>query len=144
MICKQGLVTEILAGKAVVQLFKKPSSCSACTAGRGCGAGLLTRLWRVPDSLIIPAENLSRGQLVRISVSRRALNLRALLIFGLPVVALLLGGALGFWGLNPLWSLPADAGISLGMLMGLLPVALVLRNLSAPTVQCELMGSTDS
>jgi len=96
MIEQQGRVVRVEGGRAWVRVGST-SGCSACDAGRGCGAGLFGRLLKrrpVELSLSNP-DSLPVGQAVAVGVSE-AVFLR--LVFGLyawPLLAGLAGALAG-------------------------------------------------
>jgi sigma-E factor negative regulatory protein RseC len=94
---QQGRVDAVEGGMAWVRVGGR-SGCEACDAGRGCGAGVFARLLdsrearvRVPNSL-----HCAPGDPVLLGLPERTFLALVLRLYGLPLAAGLLGGALAF------------------------------------------------
>lgn len=97
MISQQGRVVAIVNGEAVVRVGGT-SGCAVCDAGRGCGAGIFGRLLR-KRSLEVRLPNrigACRGQAVQLGISEGKYLELVFRLYALPVIAGLLGAALGF------------------------------------------------
>ena len=101
-------VAEVLeSGDAQVRLrFLPTQSCSRCSTGRGCGAGVFSALFSSrPAEVDMPREmNLVPGQRVRVGISTQALLLSAGCAYGLPLIGFLAGALPAYWWIEPpLW-----------------------------------------
>ena len=98
------------------------AGCARCAAGQGCGSGTLGRL--IGDRLtrveVASEEPLRAGALVEIGIDERVLSLAAAVVYGVPLLALLAGAAIGA-------SLGTDVAAAGGALLGLLAGSLVAR-----------------
>ena len=100
------------------------SACAACAAGRGCGAGLFSRLLPMPQQQFVLWSSLPLvpGDQVLLQASSRDVESMALIWFGLPLLLMLTSAALTHWLLSmAAWSstLWLDAGVLLALLAGL-------------------------
>lgn len=117
MIEEQAEVTAIDADGAWVAC-RAQAGCARCAEGRGCGGGLLGR-WlgdRLHRVYVIHQGGLAVGDCVVIGLDERAVLRAALLVYGVPLGALLAGAWLG----HVLYAsdLAALAGAALGLLVG--------------------------
>ena len=73
--------------------------CTRCSAGKGCGAGLLAghaESHRV-DALVASPLVLQAGDRVRLELTADNLLRAAVLVYGVPLVGALVGAALAWW-----------------------------------------------
>lgn len=99
MIEEQGRVIDVTADQAWVQTIKS-STCAGCKAKKGCGHHLLAAgkgsgeavHIRVPLSMPLQV-----GDQVTIGIPEQALISAALWVYGLPMLLLFVGAALGQW-----------------------------------------------
>lgn len=93
MIEQQGRVIRLTERGVRVSVGPR-TGCSACDAGRGCGAGLFGKLLRRrPIELDLPlAEGLAEGQGVRIGISEAVFLRLVMQMYGWPLLAGLVGG----------------------------------------------------
>ncbi len=105
MLTQTGVVTDIQFAdqsqpipQATIQALPA-SACERCLNGGGCGAGLFSRLLRMPATeLVLPApDELQLGQRVWLAIDERQLVRQAWYWYGLPSVGFLLGAALPQW-----------------------------------------------
>lgn len=77
---------------SVTVRFERLQHCQQCLSGKGCGAGVFSRLFsRRPAELTLEhAEGLEVGQVVRIGVSEAQLLRLAGQLYGLPLLAFIL------------------------------------------------------
>lgn len=77
--------------------FDPLSNCARCLRGEGCGAGVFSRLFSRRQAVIsLEHRNVFRvGQKLRVGVLGSQLLFGALFLYGLPVVAFVLGAVLG-------------------------------------------------
>ena len=75
------------------------SGCTACDAGKGCGAGLFGRLLRrKPVEIELPNEvGAVAGQPVQLGLPESLFMKMVLRLYGWPLLAGLLGAACGHW-----------------------------------------------
>jgi len=126
MIEQQGEVVAVAASRALVRLGGK-AGCSACDAGRGCGAGLFGRMLRRRPVVLSFDNDLQAlpGQSVIVGL-REAWFLTLVTRFYLfPIVAGLVGGAIGHYVSGELL-LEASATDGLTLLAAVLAGAIAL------------------
>ncbi|NBB92419.1 MAG: hypothetical protein GVY32_04525 [Gammaproteobacteria bacterium] len=84
-------------GDRLTLVFSPISNCSRCARGEGCGAGVFAGLFRRADRpLVIAAPaDVSEGDWVRVGVGQRTLLTSALVHYGIPLAAFLIGAAAG-------------------------------------------------
>lgn len=115
MISQQGRVVAIEDGEAVVRVGGT-SGCAVCDAGRGCGAGIFGRMLRKRpvEVRVINRIGANEGQAVQLGISERKYLELVFCLYAWPVIAGLLGAAIGFalasrlglaGGLADLWAL---------------------------------------
>lgn len=137
---RQGEVIAIADDVARVSV--KRAACQRCDQGRGCGAGLLTRLLS-PDQfeLNVPAGQLHIGQIVALAISEQHLLRISLLMYAFPLAAFLIGcGAVSLLPID--W--PAQwfsdavtlfAGLGLMILTWRIVIPISLSKLRGPVVR---------
>lgn len=92
---EKGLVTQIKEDLVVCTMTRK----EACAKCRACIAGLSEK------EMIIEAENLCDavvGDWVEISLSEAGFMSAVLIMYGIPLIALMVGVLAGFYGIAPL------------------------------------------
>jgi sigma-E factor negative regulatory protein RseC len=106
-----------------VQVIRK-STCAGCSARHGCGQGALARLsdGRANQVLVRNEGGARTGDQVVIGIDEALLLRASLLVYGLPLTALLLGALAG----NALWP-TSDAPAIVGAVAGLLSGFAVVR-----------------
>ena len=100
------------------------SSCAACAAGRGCGAGLFSRLLPAPPQQFVLHSSLSlaAGDQVLLQATQADVDRMAWIWYGLPLLWMLALAALTQWTLSLLqwgqrpWQ---DLAVLLALLAGL-------------------------
>jgi sigma-E factor negative regulatory protein RseC len=97
VIKQQGRVLEVLGSEAWVQVGGR-SGCSACDAGRGCGAGVFAKLLDSRDARLRVENTLgcSPGEPVMLGLADRTYLALVARLYGLPLVAGLLAGVLAY------------------------------------------------
>lgn len=148
MIEERAVVVEASAGHVWVETQRR-SACGACSAGEGCGAATLAKVWsgRRTRIRVLSELSLQPGDEVIVGLAEGALLRGAIWVYLLPLALLLAGALLGqavfaSAGEEPVVLLGA-LGLGLGFLIlrlrsqrfqndaRLQPV--VLRRLSTPT-----------
>ena len=83
-------------GKRVELELQRGGACDQCELNKGCGTGALSRLiGRRPRPLVIESEqDCEPGDQVVLELPESALVKASLLLYGLPLLGLLLGGLL--------------------------------------------------
>lgn len=127
MIKERGQVSKIEVGGVWVNTIAQ-STCDACQAKHGCGQKLLNQIG-VPTSSIWAStsssgiRDLREGEWVDVGVEEGAVVLGSLLAYGLPILMLVIGAALGQDN-----AALAFTGAALGLVIGALTSRVVLRN----------------
>lgn len=108
-------VTSIESGGIWVEGVQS-SACSSCQAKSGCGQQSLKQLGR-PVSLWIPAveHSVQVGDQVMVELPEGAVARSALALYGVPLIGLTLGAALGQWAAWPEWQMLLSAGVGLAI-----------------------------
>jgi sigma-E factor negative regulatory protein RseC len=98
MIKEQATVTGIEGNWAVIQM-QRASVCSHCELNSGCGMGAIGRLLghRSKPVMIVNEHQLKAGDSVILGLPERAFLKASLLIYGLPLLGLMVGGLLASW-----------------------------------------------
>ncbi|MBN7798178.1 SoxR reducing system RseC family protein [Parahaliea mediterranea] len=150
MLVESGEVVAVEPGAVWVETLRR-STCNSCTAQKGCGHGLLNRVGagrrhyiRVLPGRVQPAQ-CRVGDTVEIGLPETVILRGSLLVYLLPLLALLAGAALG----GALWpqqqDLAALAGAGLGLFAGLLAVRLhAARHREDPALQPTLLSRRDT
>ena len=88
-----------LEGDLAIILMQRQSACSHCELNKGCGTGAIGRLLghRSKPLAIRNDYNLKAGDRVLLGLPDRAFLNASLLIYGLPLVALIGGGLMAQW-----------------------------------------------
>jgi sigma-E factor negative regulatory protein RseC len=126
MIVQQGRIVAVEGLDAVVQIGRR-RGCPACDAGQGCGAGIFARLLRdKPVSIrvanVIGAEV---GASVELGISENRFLALVARLYAMPLLAGLLGAAIGFW-LSIRAGLRHQAADILSLVSGVAGAAVVL------------------
>ncbi|AWI74505.1 Fis family transcriptional regulator [Parazoarcus communis] len=111
-------VLRVEAGRAWVRLSEKQGGCGRCDEPGGCRSMRITDTFGSPNQVFTLDDTLGLhpGERVRITIPDGAPLRAALLSYGLAVVLMIIGAAVG--GLFP-ETARADLGAGLGMLCGL-------------------------
>jgi len=90
------------------------SACASCQARSGCGQQALKELGR-PVSLWVPitGHSLQVGDQVMVELPEGAVARSALALYGVPLLGLTAGAALGQWAAWPEWQMLLSAGVGL-------------------------------
>lgn len=106
---------------------RRQSSCQSCSASKGCGQGLMSRLMpgrehylRVMDDRI-DSDQLAIGETVEIDVPDQLILQASAIVYLVPLLMLLAGMFVGAW------ISPGDPGAITGGLLGLLLGAGLVR-----------------
>ena len=98
MIEEQAIVTGLDGDLAMIQM-QRHSACSHCELSKGCGTGAIGRMLghRSKPLAIRNNFNLKVGDSVLLGLPDKAFLKASLLIYGLPLIALMGGGLLAQW-----------------------------------------------
>ena len=98
MIEEQAIVTGLDGDLAMIRM-QRQSACSQCELNKGCGTGAIGRLLghRSKPLAIRNNFNLKVGDSVLLGLPDKAFLKASLLIYGLPLMALIGGGLLAQW-----------------------------------------------
>ncbi len=98
MIKEQATVTGIEGSWALIQM-QRASVCSHCELNSGCGMGAIGRLLgrRSKPVMIANEHQLKAGDEITLGLPEGAFLKASLLIYGLPLLALMVGGLLASW-----------------------------------------------
>lgn len=98
MVKEQATVTGLDGNWALIQM-QRQSACSHCELSNGCGTGVIGRLLglRSKPVKIKNEYQLKPGDSVILGLPEEALLKASLLIYGLPLLGLIVGGMLAFW-----------------------------------------------
>jgi len=98
MIEEQAIVSGLDGDLAIIRM-QRQSACSHCELNKGCGTGAIGRLLghRSKPLAIRNDYNLKAGDRVLLGMPDRAFLNASLLIYGLPLVALIGGGLMAQW-----------------------------------------------
>lgn len=133
MISERARVLRVADGIAWVHC-ESQAGCARCAAGEGCGGGVFARLLRgrlqeLPLALPGPmADQVAAGDWVLVGLSTRAVQAASMLLYGLPLLGLVVGASAG-----DLWlggDLAALAGAVAGLVAGFLAAHARARRLA--------------
>lgn len=112
------IVTRLGSGGVWVEGVQA-SACASCQARSGCGQESLRKLGRPVSLWLETQDSLSPGERVLVELPGGVLVESAGVLYGLPLIGLMTGAALGQWiGQNELVALFAGVlGITVGLLM---------------------------
>lgn len=116
-----GKIVSIEGGKAMVAVERK-AACPRCASGKGCGAGLLSGS---TDPALLEVSVASRqqyreGDKVRLTLEPSHLLHATLLVYGLPLLGIVVLLGLGWSLMRPLSDAQAIAFAAGGLAAGLL------------------------
>jgi len=119
MVKEQATVTGLDGNWALVQM-QRQSACSHCDLSNGCGTGAIGRLLghRRKPVMIKNEHRLRPGDSVMLGLPEGAFLMASLLIYGLPLLGLIVGGMLASWiiGESELFAFVfASAGFVIGL-----------------------------
>ncbi len=97
---------------------EQQTSCSSCSSNKSCGTGVVTKAIgnKALEWYLETQQSLSPGQVVEIGLPEHQLLRSAALIYLLPIFFLLLGAAVGHFGLQPMLGSGELGVISLAVL----------------------------
>ncbi len=138
MLTESAIVLRRVDHRVEVELLRA-SACSGCEVAQGCGTGALGRLLgrRKRPLLVETDRELSPGDRVVLSVPEAALVRVSLLIYGLPLVAMLVIGLLAQLLFHPSeWQLVivCALGFWLGFRLATYCAAKIAQNLLLPAI----------
>lgn len=96
MIEEYALVVSVDQASATLEIVRK-QPCGLCGQTRGCGVSMWGRLFGHKSSLFKADNsiNAAEGDLVVVGIEEQAVMSSSMLIYGVPLVGLMLGGLLG-------------------------------------------------
>ena len=111
MIIEQAIVTSCNGSHIEVELSRQ-SACAHCDLAQGCGTGALGRLLgsRSRPLMIETNQMINPGDHVVLGLSEAALVKSSLLVYGLPLIAMLLFGLVATLLVLPEWQVALVAG----------------------------------
>lgn len=140
MIEKTALVLTVADGRAEVET-QRASACGACSTQASCGAGgsLLTELFgnRPTRLWVLNSIQAQPGEHVVVGLPERSLSRAAALLYGLPVIGLILG-ALAGQGLSQGGATEQELAAALGGLLGLIAGFLGARRVALGDLRAGL------
>ena len=117
MITENAVVTACFKGKVEVELVRA-SACNHCELSQGCGTGALGRLLgkRTRPLTIDTEQTLKPGDRLLLGLSEAALVKASLLVYGVPLLAMIGTGLLAVLaGMNEVWiAMTAVVGFAVG------------------------------
>lgn len=141
MIEERGRVVAIERDALWIETVQR-SGCHGCAAKSGCGTGLLGDFWSKASQVRVPASKSQLGDVglhdtVVIGIQENTLAVSALVVYLLPLLALVVGAVVG----ESLFSEPgAILGALSGFLLGGLAVRLYgIRNRNNPAMVPQLL-----
>ncbi len=148
MLTEQGRVLAVEGDSLWVETLKQ-SACAKCSARHGCGQKLLATANIKSDMTVVRAYlndssasvEWSVGDQAVLGVNENALVLGALIAYGIPLVCMILGAALG----NGLFLAEVELYSVLGALLGLIVGGILVRIVSRsqqqkPYFQAHVVG----
>ncbi|EHH0710772.1 SoxR reducing system RseC family protein [Vibrio vulnificus] len=132
-------------GFEVALSCEQQTSCSSCSSQKSCGTGVVSKAFG-NKSLLWHLETQRRlhvGQVVEIGIPEQSLLQSAMLVYLLPIVAMLLGVLFGHLVLSPLLEMGEGAVVLTSMLFAFIGI-LLAKKLAQPleqksAAQVELM-----
>ncbi|ENV3666936.1 SoxR reducing system RseC family protein [Vibrio vulnificus] len=132
-------------GFEVVLSCEQQTSCSSCSSQKSCGTGVVSKAFG-NNSLLWHLETQRRlhvGQVVEIGIPEQSLLQSAMLVYLLPIVAMLLGALFGHLVLSPWLEMGEGAVVLTSMLFAFIGI-LLAKKLAQPleqksAAQVELM-----
>jgi sigma-E factor negative regulatory protein RseC len=116
MVEEQAVVVGLEDGMAMLEVVRR-KPCGLCGQTRGCGVSLWGRLFRHRPHVFKAQNRINAdvGDFVVVGVEEQALMRSALLVYGIPLLALLAGAVIAALG----WSGQGDTGTVIGAALGL-------------------------
>ncbi|EGQ7756730.1 SoxR reducing system RseC family protein [Vibrio vulnificus] len=132
-------------GFEVALSCEQQTSCSSCSSQKSCGTGVVSKAFG-NKSLLWHLETQRRlhvGQVVEIGIPEQSLLQSAMLVYLLPIVAMLLGALFGHLVLSPWLEMGEGAVVLISMLFAFIGI-LLAKKLAQPleqksAAQVELM-----
>ncbi len=132
-------------GFEVALSCEQQTSCSSCSSQKSCGTGVVSKAFG-NKSLLWHLETQRRlhvGQVVEIGIPEQSLLQSAMLVYLLPIVAMLLGALFGHLALSPWLEMGEGAVVLTSMLFAFIGI-LLAKKLAQPleqksAAQVELM-----
>ncbi|HAS6233775.1 TPA: SoxR reducing system RseC family protein [Vibrio vulnificus] len=132
-------------GFEVALSCEQQTSCSSCSSQKSCGTGVVSKAFG-NKSLLWHLETQRRlhvGQVVEIGIPEQSLLQSAMLVYLLPIVAMLLGALFGHLVLSPWLEMGEGAVVLTSMLFAFIGI-LLAKKLAQPleqksAAQVELM-----
>ncbi|ASM96744.1 SoxR reducing system RseC family protein [Vibrio vulnificus] len=132
-------------GFEVALSCEQQTSCSSCSSQKSCGTGVVSKAFG-NKSLLWHLETQRRlhvGQVVEIGIPEQSLLQSAILVYLLPIVAMLLGALFGHLVLSPWLEMGEGAVVLTSMLFAFIGI-LLAKKLAQPleqksAAQVELM-----
>ncbi|HDY7621160.1 TPA: SoxR reducing system RseC family protein [Vibrio vulnificus] len=132
-------------GFEVALSCEQQTSCSSCSSQKSCGTGVVSKAFG-NKSLLWHLETQRRlhvGQVVEIGIPEQSLLQSAMLVYLLPIVAMLLGALFGHLVLSPWLEMGEGAAVLTSMLFAFIGI-LLAKKLAQPleqksAAQVELM-----
>ncbi|HAS6031484.1 transcriptional regulator [Vibrio vulnificus] len=132
-------------GFEVALSCEQQTSCSSCSSQKSCGTGVVSKAFG-NKSLLWHLETQRRlhvGQVVEIGIPEQSLLQSAMLVYLLPIVAMLLGALFGHLVLSPWLEMGEGAVVLTSMLFAFVGI-LLAKKLAQPleqksAAQVELM-----
>ncbi|HFQ5432735.1 SoxR reducing system RseC family protein [Vibrio vulnificus] len=132
-------------GFEVALSCEQQTSCSSCASQKSCGTGVVSKAFG-NKSLLWHLETQRRlhvGQVVEIGIPEQSLLQSAMLVYLLPIVAMLLGALFGHLVLSPWLEMGEGAVVLTSMLFAFIGI-LLAKKLAQPleqksAAQVELM-----
>jgi sigma-E factor negative regulatory protein RseC len=107
-----------IKGNEVWVETQRRSSCSSCSAEKGCGTATLSKVLGKRRNVVrvLSAMPLRVGDLVVIGIREQALVRGSLAVYAVPILLLLLGGLIGEMGAEQfIWENAEFASVTLGI-----------------------------
>lgn len=108
------LVVDIAEGGVWVESFQQ-SSCGGCQAKQGCGQHTLSQIGRPVRLWVETQERYELGETVTLSLPHGALAVSATVLYGAPLLGLVLGAVIGYQGGSDILSIVSGLG---GLVIG--------------------------
>ncbi|HFQ5440387.1 TPA: SoxR reducing system RseC family protein [Vibrio vulnificus] len=132
-------------GFEVALSCEQQTSCSSCSSQKSCGTGVVSKAFGNKSLLwyLETQRRLHVGQVVEIGIPEQSLLQSAMLVYLLPIVAMLLGALFGHLVLSPWLEMGEGAVVLTSMLFAFIGI-LLAKKLAQPleqksAAQVELM-----
>ena len=112
---------------------QRQSSCSRCAANKGCGNAVFQKLFGNKQNVFpVVKNNVDRlpvevGDEVVIGIEEHALVKNSFIVYAMPVLFIIIFGALGETFAENLWSTSKELASIIGALFGLMISVVILR-----------------